>query len=294
MSNDKQSVFVTGGNGLVGSKFLELFTDQYTFQGLDISDKANPIDITNREQILNVFEKSSATHVVHYAAFTNVTAAWEQRGDKNGVAYKVNVDGTKNLVEACKQTNMHLIHISTAYVFDGEKDGLYTEADELSPIEWYGETKALAENHITQSEISWTILRIDQPFRSDEFLKPDIVRRIISGLQSDSLYPQFSDHYFGPTYIDDFAKVVDYFIRTNTTGLFNASSGEKWTDYDFAQLVKKTFELDGTISEGDLDTYLKTLERPYQRNTAMDVSKLKSTLDFELNGISDAIKRITL
>lgn len=290
----KKPVLVTGANGLVGSKFTQKFADSYDFHSLDISHPQNPIDITDSSQVLKALENSEAQHIVHYAAYTDVTGAWKQNGDKNGVAYKVNVGGTQNIIDACKKTGKHLIHISTAYVFNGSKEDLYTENDNLSPIEWYGYTKTQAERLIKESEINWTILRIDQPFRSDTQVRPDVVRRIAQGLQEGKLYPQFTNHYFGPTFIDDFAKVVDFMIRTNTTGLFNASSGEKWTDFDFANLIKETLQLPGEVKAGNLDEYLKTLDRPYQKNTAMDVAKLKAVLDFELVTVKDALKTVVL
>jgi dTDP-4-dehydrorhamnose reductase len=290
----QKPILVTGAKGLVGSKFTEMFKDEYLFESLDISDPQNPIDITNKTQVSSALENSEAEFVVHYAAYTDVTGAWKQNGDQTGVAYKVNVEGTRNLIEACKKTNKHLIHISTAYVFDGIKEGLYSESDVLNPIEWYGHTKAEAEKIILESDINWTILRIDQPFRSDTLERQDVVRRIVQGLKEEKLYPQFTNHYFGPTYIDDFAKVVDFIIRTKTTGVFNASSGEKWTDFDFANLVKDTFNLNGEVKRGDIKEYLKTLDRPYQKNTAMDVSKLNEILDFKMLSIKDALKEVKL
>lgn len=290
----KKPILVTGANGLVGSKFIQMFADKYEFETLDISDEKNPVDITNHSQVCTALENSEAEYIVHYAAYTDVTGAWKQNGDKTGIAYKVNVDGTRNVIQACQKTNKHLIHVSTAYVFNGEKEGLYTEDDQLSPIEWYGHTKAEAERLITDSDIKWNILRIDQPFRSDTQVRPDVVRRIAKGLKDKNLYPQFNNHYFGPTFIDDFARVVDFMIRTGTTGLFNASSGERWTDFDFANLVNKTLNLSGEIKSGDLEEYLKTLDRPYQRNTAMDASKLKGVLDFQLMSVENALKEVKL
>ena len=228
----KTPLIATGLNGLVGSKFHDDFDHKYDFQNLDLRDPENPVDITNAEQILKIFQNSPAQFVFHLAAYTDVTGAWKQKDDKNGVAYRVNVVGTQNIVDACAATGKHLIHVSTAYVFDGEKDGLYTEDDPTNPIEWYGQTKLWAEEAVMSSDINWTILRIDQPFRSDKFPKVDIAHRIIDGLKAGTLYPQFTNHYFGPTFIDDFAKIVDWVIRTKTTGLFHASSGEKWSDVE--------------------------------------------------------------
>ena len=289
----RNSLLATGINGLVGSKFKNDFSDSYQFDSLDISDPQNRVDITDINQVMAAFEASKARYVLHLAAYTDVTGAWNQRGDKNGLAYKVNVTGTQNIVSACREHNVHLIHISTDYVFDGTKETLYTENDTVHPIEWYGETKALAEEVVTNSAIDWTILRIDQPFRSDSFPRQDIAHRIISGLETATLYPQFTNHFFGPTFIDDFAKVIDWVIRTKTTGLFNASSGEKWSDFAFAQAVAKQIGSTTSIKPGNLDEYLKTLDRPYQKNTAMDTSKLQSKLDFSLRDIASALSEVT-
>ncbi len=290
----KQALLATGINGLVGSKFVEIFENKYSIDKLDIADPKLPVDITDESSVNNAIKNSTAEFIVHYAAYTDVTGAWKQKGDKFGLAYKVNVNGTKNIVKACKNFGKHLIHISTAYVFNGEKKGLYTESDSLSPIEWYGQTKAEAETSITDSDINWTILRIDQPFRSDNFARPDAVRRIADGLKNDKLYPQFTNHFFGPTFIDDFALVVDWVIRTKSKGIYNSSSGESWTDFNFASLINENFNFGKEVKKGDLNEYLKTLDRPYQRNTAMSIDKIKNEIDFEFKSIKDAMKLVKL
>jgi len=286
----KQAILTTGLNGLVGSKLATDFAEKYDFTNLDLRNPDNPIDITNLNQVFNAFETSASEVVIHFAAFTNVTAAWEQNEDKDGLCYQVNVTGTENIIEACKQTKKHLIHISTAYVFDGDKDEPYLETDRSNPIEWYGQTKLWAEELISDSTIDWTILRIDQPFRSDPFPKKDVAHRIIDGIKENNLYPQFTNHYFGPTFINDFVRVLDFFIRTKNKGLFHATSGEQWADYDFAKLINDTLKLGGEIKKGDLNEYLKTLKRPYQKNTALNCDKLKNILDFKLTDIKQAVK----
>jgi dTDP-4-dehydrorhamnose reductase len=289
----KQNILGTGLNGLVGSKFVSDFSDQYQFDNLDLRDEQRPVDITNNKQVEEVIAQSDAKFLIHFAAFTNVSAAFEESGDKNGLCYQVNVEGTKNIAQACQKFNKHLIHISTAYVFNGEKAGLYTEQDPLSPIEWYGQTKAWAEEVVQTTEnLTWTILRIDQPFRSDPFDKLDVAWKLIKGMRAGKIYPQFSDHYFGPTYIDDFAKVLDAVIRLKLTGLFHATSGEQWTDFAFAQSLAEQLNIDYQVEAGSLAKYLATSQRPYQKNTALSVAKLKATLDFSLTPIKSAISEI--
>jgi dTDP-4-dehydrorhamnose reductase len=290
----KTPLLGTGLNGLVGSRLVQDFSDFYSFENLDVSDPVSPTDITNYDQVLAALSKSPAKAIVHFAAFTDVTKAWEQRDDKNGVAYKVNVTGTENVARAAKETGKHLIHISTAYVFNGENEEMYTEEHAMSPIEWYGQTKAWAEEKVSSVADQWTILRIDQPFRPDTFPRPDSAHRIIAGLQAGKLYPQFTNHFFGPTYIPDFARVIDWSVRTKATGIFHATAGEQWTDYDFACLINDELKLGGTVEKGDLESYLKTLSRPYQRNTALNCTKLRSVIDFEMRSIKEAVRSITI
>lgn len=291
---EHQPVLITGSNGLIGTKCIDLYKATYTFESLDVSDKTNPVDITDFQQVLTAFQNSLATFVIHLAAFTDVTAAWEQRGQTDGIAYKVNVTGTENIMAAAKETGKHVIHISTAYVFDGKRDSMYYEDDLLTPIEWYGYTKAKAEEAVQAATSPWTILRIDQPFRSDSFARPDVVRKMITNITGEKPYPLFSNHYIGPTFIDDFAKVIDWVIRTNTTGLFHATTGEKWSDYELAVLINERLKLQGTVTPGDLKAYLKTLTRPYQENTALNTEKLFSKLDFTPKTVREAVESVEL
>lgn len=289
---NKVPLLVTGLNGLVGSRLRLDFAERYEFDNLDLAHPNKPTDITDEGQVLRALSASAATSVVHFAAYTDVTGAWQQSGDKDSLCYRVNVLGTENLVKACAATGKHLVHISTAYVFDGAKEGLYDENDQPKPIEWYGQTKALAEEVVMNSEIDWTILRIDQPFRADEFPKVDTLHRIITGLRAGTLHPQFNDHYFGPTYINDFVKVIDLVLRKKLTGLYHASSGEKWSDFEFAKAVAEILNIEAEVKAGSLTKYLETSQRPYQRNTALSIDKLRAELDFELKTVREAIGEV--
>ncbi len=283
------SIIGTGLNGLVGSKIVKDLSSDFRFENIDISDKTNPVDITNMQQVESFIGNSAASVVLHCAAFTNVTAAWEQTGNKTGLAYAINVVGTRNIVNACKKFSKLMIHLSTAYIFDGTKAEMYTEIDKPNPIEWYGQTKLWAEEEITSSLDQAAILRIDQPFRSDSHVKADILHRILNQLKEGSLPPQFTDHSFGPTYIDDLASTILWFIQSKTTGIFHATNGERWNDYDFACKVAKAAHLPTVVRSGSLANYLATSQRPYQKNTALDTTKLRQVIPHKLTSISDAI-----
>ena len=268
----KIPILGTGLSGLVGSKFVELYQDQYDFQNID---RTVGIDITNEAQIKDIIFNSQAEHVIHFAAFTDVNIAHQQRGDKTGIAYQVNVLGTRYIAQAVKAANKHLVHISTDFVFDGEKQGLYVEEDPVNPIEWYGQTKAWAEEEVVNSGANAVIFRISFPYRQDEFSKMDMLHRIKKQLENGTLPPMFIDHTFTPTKIEEFSKTIDFAIQNNLTGLFHASTDPVTTDYEFAMKVKEQFGLSGDVKQGSLAEYLKTAQRPYQKNTAMSTEKLK-------------------
>jgi len=281
----------TGLSGLVGSRIVDQLSD-CQFSNLDLT---TGVDITNEQQVMDAVQKSPAEVILHLAAFTDPNAAWAQKGDKNSVCYKVNVLGTENLVKAAQKFNKHFIHVSTAFVFDGTKEDMYDETDEVHPIEWYGETKALAEEVVQEKCDHWTIFRIDQPFRSDVYdKKPDTTHKLIAGLQSKKLYPQFVDHWFSPTIIEDFALAIQWAAEHKSQGIFHATSNVKVSDFEYAIMINDALHLGGEVQQGLLENYLKTLNRPYQRNTAMSSKKLQETANLVPTPLNEALERITL
>ena len=168
----KKKIILTGSNGLIGSKFKQLFRTKYEIINFDLSDQNNPLDITNFKNLNQRFKKySNIEAVVHMAAYTDVNKAFEEKNNKNGLVYKVNVIGTRNIARCCCEFSIPLIHLSTAYVFDGQKKSSYVEDDNVNPIEWYGQTKAYAEEEVVKVLKQYVILRLDQPFRLDVFKK---------------------------------------------------------------------------------------------------------------------------
>lgn len=290
----KPSIIVTGSNGLIGSKFVSEVEHEFTIVPADINSDSNPIDITNKSQVFELIESTQPVALVHFAAFTNVTAAWEQSNDKTGPAYMVNIVGTQNIVEACEHLGVHLIHISTAYVFDGTKKDMYVESDTPSPIEWYGQTKAEAEDVVVKSNCKYTVFRIDQPFRSDDFARFDVVRRTVRGMLTDSLYPQFTDHFFAPTYIDDFAAALRWAILEKALGIYHCTTNSKLSDFEFATHIQQQLEVEYQIKKTTLAEYLKTTSRPYQQNTALNSDKLLLDSKLELMSLPKALSNVVI
>ncbi len=287
----KIKVLATGATGLVGSRFVEMFRDKYEVINMDLT---TGVDITKAETFKPFFDAHpEAKALIHLAAFTDTNKAFAESGDKNGICYKVNVDGTRNIAEICKERGIHLIHVSTDFVFDGKKETPYVEDDPTSPIEWYGETKAIAEQVVKDSGASYSIVRLAYPYRAHFDLKPDLVKKIRAGLESGKLYPQFSDSMITPTLIDDIARAFDKLIELKPNGIFHTVGSDSVSPYTLAKKVASAYGFDpSVVKEGSLTEYLKTAARPFARNVMMSNQKATEVLGLHFATLDEGLAEI--
>jgi dTDP-4-dehydrorhamnose reductase len=285
-----QKILATGAIGLVGSRFVEMFKHKYDLANIDI---LSGVDITDKSSVEKFVVDHPAGTLIHLAAFTDTNKAWEEKGNTDGICYKVNVVGTKNLAEVCAYHGIHLIHVSTDFVFDGTKEGAYVEDDATAPLEWYGETKAIAESVVKDSGVSYTIVRIAYPYRANFDNKPDLIKKIREGLESGKLYPQFGDTIITPTFVDDIARAFDKIIELKPQGIYHVTGSTSLSPYELAQKVAVSygFGID-VVKEGSLVEYLKTASRPFAARVAMDNSKAAKDLGLAFAGIDEGLAEI--
>jgi len=146
-------ILVTGSSGQLGLTLQELAStiENTTFEFKTSSE----LDITNQNLVNELFKNNHFDYCINCAAYTNV----EQAEKTPEPAFKVNAEGVKNLAMACKSYGTKLIHISTDYVFDGEKESSYTNRDKTNPINEYGKSKLKGEEYIRQILDEHYILR---------------------------------------------------------------------------------------------------------------------------------------
>lgn len=275
----KEQILGTGLSGLVGSRVVELNQD---LNFIDASLESG-INILDKKQLKQFFKDNpQASTLIHFAAFTDTNAAWNQKGDKHGLCYQLNVNGTQNIVDLCKQHNKYLIHISTDFVFDGTKKTKYIENDPPHPIDWYGQTKYLAEKLILDSGLSASIVRIAFPYRSSSNTKVDFVRKIINKLQNNETVTMFTDQKTTPTFIDDIGLGLRYFIDKKPTGVYHLVGPTSQSPYDTAKNIAQVFDLNADlINSSSLEDYLRTpFARPYAKNLSLSNQKFTSESGF--------------
>ncbi len=233
----------TGLDGLVGSRIVELLSSKYQFENNSIS---TGLDITDRDAVLEKIKTSNAQVVLHLAAKTDVDGCEKDKAlAKDGEAWKINVEGTRNVVDACDESGKKLIYISTDFVFDGENPPSlgYDENDSPNPLNWYAKTKYEGEKLVQGSKCPWTIIRIAYPYRLS-FVKNDFVRAILKRLETGMTVFAVSDHIFTPTFIDDIAFAINMLIRKEERGLFHVVGSQHLSPYEAALMIADAFSFD--------------------------------------------------
>lgn len=284
------TIIGTGLSGLVGSRVVELLHDKYEFD--DISRKTGT-DITDKDAVLKRIQSSTSPVILHFAAYTDVeTAEKEKSLGVESQAWKINVLGTKNIVDACEATGKKLIALSTDMVFPGDKalPGKYTEDETRGPTNWYASTKYESEKVIETNTRPWVILRIAYPYRA-AFMKNDSVRIFLSKLRNNEPIRAVKDHYFTPTFIDDLAGVIDYFIQHKTTGVFHVGGQIAVSPWEIAQKVAVLWNLDTSlVSETTREEFFAgRAQRPF--NLSLNNAKIEQ-IGLRLSTIDEGLEEI--
>lgn len=237
--NDKIRVITIGGSGLIGSRVTELLNDSFAFWDLSRKDG---VDITNPNSLKLIEDDAKYPFVLLLAAKADVDGCEKDKalGEK-GEAWKINVEGVRNVANACLRNNKKLIYVSTDFVFDGENtpvDG-YSEDDTPNPLNWYARTKYEGENALIDSGAKYIIARTAYPYRKEFMQKTDFVRAIAARLEKGQEVAAVSDHLMSPTFIDDFAFSIGKLMQLDEAGIFHITGSSSLSPFEAAILIAK-------------------------------------------------------
>lgn len=250
-----KKVLVFGGSGLVGSKFIDLQKSAFEIS----APQADKVNILNKDQIAKAVEDFNPDSIVNFAAYTNVEEAENQKDDQNGICFQVNAIGAKNIADVAKDFDKHLIHISTEYVFDGNKDDIpYTETDKTNPINWYGQTKLAGEQFVLESSAKVVVVRISMPFSAYFEAKLDVARFFLEQLRSGNQIKAVADQRITPILVNDIASALKVLLENQSIGIYHVASRDSVTPLEFVKTLAEIFDLNySLISSISLDEYNK-------------------------------------
>jgi dTDP-4-dehydrorhamnose reductase len=259
---------VAGSEGLVGSRFVEISEVKNTLH----FPKQIEMDILNPIQVRAIINSFDFGTIVNFAAFTDVSGAEGQRGNKNGDCWKINVEGVRNLVNAVKDTNkdIRFIQISTDYVFSGRKEdsGPYSEDHNQEEDE---------------KKLTWMIY----PVRANFPDKLDYLRKPLKLFDEGKLYPLFSNQQISTTFVDEACRVLDKVITGKMSGTFHVCSRDTTTPYELiSYMLEKTGRDSSLLKKTTIEDFLEKYNVSslrYPKYGGLRVEKTEEALNMKLS-----------
>lgn len=250
-----KKVLVTGANGQLG-KCLQKIAPQ--FKNLEFTFKnSKDLDITDALSIKKTFNLVDFDYCINCAAYTDV----EQAETTPDLAFKVNAEGVKNLAFACKKSKVGLIHISTDYVFDGEKKEPYSIDDIPNPINEYGKSKLLGEKYIQKIMINYCIIRTSWLY--SEFGKNFYTTILKKAKVGENL--SVTDSQTGcPTNANNLADYILNILSSNIKrlGIYHFTDSEILNWYEFAEKILADNNLTQNVRLEKVKNYRTFARRP--------------------------------
>ena len=215
------------------------------------------LDITNPLQLESFFSKNEFDYCINCAAYTAVDLAEEQSSS----AYAVNAEGPKNLAEVCQKFQTTLIHISTDFVFDGQKRTPYLETDAPNPLGVYGASKLQGECNIQEAMEAYFIVRTSWLYSEygNNFMKT-----MLKLSETREEINVVSDQIGSPTYAGDLAEVLIKIVLSSSKayGLYHFSNSGAISWYDFAVEIFNHFNKQVVVKPIKTKDYPTAAKRP--------------------------------
>jgi dTDP-4-dehydrorhamnose reductase len=289
-------VLVLGSNGQLGL----CLQDKFTADNLDVVfSSKKEIDVSEFIETKNKIQNISPDIIINASAYTKVDEAEDNYEDSR----LINNLAVKNIAEIAKILDCWLIHISTDYVFDGEKQIAYLENDVPNPLSVYGKTKLDGENAIVDSNCKYIIIRTSWIF--SEYGK-NFFKTILNLAISRQELSIIQDQIGTPTYAQDLARailaILPFLSNSRESGIYNFSGDEPDSWYGFAEHILIEAKNSGLIERVPVLKGIKSSEyssrahRP--KNSVLDSSKIKNDFRVEASnwrkGIISAMESLNV
>lgn len=227
-------ILVTGSGGMLAKQIIHHFkNEKINITGL----KKEELNITNTAQLKEKIEHHKPDIIINCAAYTKVDMA-ELEKDR---AFMLNALAPYHLSETCKKNNIFLIHISTDYIFSGDKKEPYHPFDVPNPVNYYGITKLYGEHYIVNSGCDYLIVRTSWLYGPEG---NNFFTKILRATEEKEEIEVVNDQYGAPTSTFTLSKYLLKLIQKNAHGIFHiterAGNGISW--YTFAKKIIEVFD----------------------------------------------------
>ncbi len=240
------------------------------------------LDITDKDAVMKSIGEAKPDVLINAAAYTAVDRCEQEQDTAN----RVNGTAVGYLAQAAQVTGAKVIHISTDYVFDGAKDGPYTEEDKPNPVSAYGRSKLLGERELIRFSDNYIILRTQWMYGEQG---KNFVDTIIQLAQQKDELKVVDDQYGSPTYTKDLASVVRWFAEHGEmkNRVFNFSNEGIVSWFGFAREIVKLAGVKTNIIPVDSAAFPRPARRPH--NSALDKTAVKRITKIDIRPWYDAL-----
>ena len=292
-----KKILLTGANGLLGQKLVGLLAHSPTMVLTATARGTNRLpfsagytyrsmDITDRQQVLDVVGDERPDVVIHTAAMTDVDKCELEKD----ACWAQNVRAVEYLVEACRTTGAFLLHVSTDFIFDGTA-GPYDETAEANPVSFYGWSKYAAEKAVMQSAglLRWAIARTMLVYGiAHDMSRSNLILWVKKSLEEGKNIRVVTDQWRSPTLAEDLAVGCVLIADREAEGIFNLSGKEVLTPYDMAIRTADYFGLDKSlIAPADASTFTQAARRPPRTGFVLD--KARTALGYAPHSFEEGI-----
>lgn len=290
-----QKILITGTNGLLGQKLVELLMQKGDYQIIATARGTNrlplsggyqyhSLDVTDRTQVHQLVKEARPDYIIHTAAMTNV----DQCETEREACWQLNVDAVQYLAEACAETNAFLLHLSTDFIFDGTA-GPYDEEAAANPLSYYGESKLAAEQVLFASSIRWAIARTVLVYGiAHDMSRSNIILWVKKSLEEGKTIKVVDDQWRTPTLAEDLAMGCYLIVKNQAQGIFNISGKDLLTPLEMAYQTADFFGLEKSfITRADSSTFTQPAKRPPRTGFVLD--KAYRVLNYKPRSFAEGI-----
>lgn len=254
------NILVTGSTGQLGSDVVkELLKRGYS----TLSPNRSELNLCSEDNIRNYILNSNCEAIVHCAAYTQVDKA----EDEKDLCIKINATATKHIAKCAKILDIPMIYISTDYIFDGTKDGKYTENDETNPINIYGESKLAGEKYVQEILDKYYIVRTSWVFNING---KNFIETMLRLSKANNQLSIVNDQIGSPTYTKDLSRLLVDMLETSKYGLYHATNEGYCSWYEFANTIFKLANINIDIKAINSNEYASRAKRPMNSKLSKD------------------------
>lgn len=276
-------VLITGSNGLLGQTLSEYCIQRnLDFLATSKGENRNPnikdvqyrsLDITSIDEIEKIVSDFNPSVIINTAAVTNVDFCETNKE----LCDKLNIEAVSHLLRVSKENGIHLIHLSTDFVFDGQ-NGPYSEDDPTNALSYYGKSKEKSEKLLIESDYSnWSIVRTIIVFGiTPNMSRSNIVLWAKSALEKGDPLNIVDDQFRAPTYVDDLAIACLDIAKLNKKGIFHISGPETFSILELVKRVGRFYGLStDSITPISSESLNQAAKRPPRTGFVLDKAYLQ-------------------